>query len=64
MQKFSVVVHRRGKELYRSVGMAFEQALRKAKEFNRGNQDHSWGAESAYVEETFSVKHLPVVTTG
>jgi hypothetical protein len=58
--KYSVVIHKNYKELGRSKGMELEAALSLAKSINRSNQDHTWNAENAYVEETQTVKHLPV----
>lgn len=52
--KFSVVTHKNHKEIGRSEGMEFEKALEIVKKINRSN------IENAYVEETQSVKHLPV----
>lgn len=57
---FSVVVHKNGRELGRSVGMPFEKALQLVKSINKNNQDYTWNAANAYVEETRSVKHLPM----
>jgi hypothetical protein len=53
---FSAVVCQNGKEKYRSKGLAFEKALKIVRAYNKANQDFS----KAYVEETASVKHLPV----
>ena len=58
--KFSVVTHKNYRETGRSAGMTFEQALALARRINRSNQDHTHSAENAYVEETQTVKHLPV----
>jgi hypothetical protein len=58
--KFSAVIHKNHKEIGRSEGMEFEKALELAKRINRSNQDHTHNAENAYVEETHSVKHLPI----
>jgi len=58
--KFSVVIHKNYKELRRSKPMEFNKALERCKIINRSNPDHTWNAENAYVEEAFSVKHLPV----
>lgn len=56
---YSVVIQNY-KELRRSKGMPFDKAIRIARSFNR-SQDHTWNAENAHVEETHSVKHLPIV---
>lgn len=61
MMNYSIVVHKNYKESRRSKGMPFERALEIARSFNRRSQDHTWNAENAYVEETHSVKHLPIV---
>lgn len=53
--KFSVVTHQSHKETGRSEGMEFEQALKLVQKINRANQN-----EKAYVEETHTVKHLPI----
>ncbi len=55
--KFSVVYRLNGKEVGRSEGMEFEKAIA----IVRSNQDMTSERNSAYVEETRSVKHLPVV---
>ncbi|MFY4731236.1 hypothetical protein [Nitrospira sp. BLG_2] len=57
---FSVVIHKNYKELRRSKGMQFEKALDICRQINRFNQDHTWNAENAYVEEAHTVKHLPI----
>jgi hypothetical protein len=53
--KFSAVTHKNNKEIGRSEGLEYEKALDLVKKINRSNQDHK-----AYVEETHSVKHLPI----
>lgn len=59
---FSVVYRFNGKEVGRSVGMPFQKALDLAKSINNSNQDLTWSSykSCAYVEETQTVKHLPV----
>jgi hypothetical protein len=63
--KFSAVVRHKGKETGRSVGMTIEEALALVRRINRSNQDETWNAwqNGAYIEETQSVKHLPVNVT-
>jgi len=53
--KFSVVTHKNNKEIGRSDGMEFEQALKIVKLINKTHKDIK-----SYVEETLSVKHLPI----
>lgn len=56
MKLFSVVIHNNYKELGRSKGMQFDKALKLTKYINK-----NCNPKSAYVEETQSVKHLPVI---
>lgn len=57
--KFSVVTHQNYKETGRSNGMEFEQAIALVRKINREN-----GVPCSYVEETHTVKHLPVTVKG
>lgn len=63
MEKYSVVYRRNGKEVGRSKGMEIEKALKIVRDTNRFNQDRTWKADlnAPYIEETYTVKHLPVV---
>jgi hypothetical protein len=62
VMNFSVVQVRKGREVGRSGGMTLPQALKIARARNNANPDLSWNGERncCYVEETVSVKHLPV----
>ena len=63
MENYSVVLRQKGKEVGRSKGMPMEKALAKVRAINRSNSDLTYNSEgnSCYIEETQTVKHLPVV---
>lgn len=57
--KFSVVTHEGLKETGRSEGMEFEKAIQLARKLNKKSV-----LPCAYIEETHTVKHLPITIKG
>ncbi len=59
--RYCVVINLEGKELFRSASYDFEMALKKSREWTKkNNPKHDRLKRVSCVEETVTVKHLPV----